>query len=250
MSKTPLIVISFLILTACSAAKLSKTELKPDNTTGVSIRDVLDRNFANNDFSIKKIEVGFNSDGEYSSFLAGIKFKFPSTWLITVRSNTGIEIVRVFIDRDSVWVNNRLQRKLYVGNCESFEKKFGLYPVMLPMFLGDLICSEARATDMYQCNNKEIQFNDRLGDFNIENTISCSDRKIERLIMKNGSIEILSVRIEKSKRMNDIFYPERILLKSGKTKATLRIKALDFDLNKIESILFIPGKGYEREIMQ
>jgi hypothetical protein len=250
LSKTPLIILSFLLVTACSSTNLNKTVTKAENTYGVSVRDVLDRNFANNDFSIKKIEVGFSSEGEYSSFLAGIKFKYPSTWLITIRSNTGLEIVRIFIDRDSVWVNNRIQRKLYVGNCESFERKYGLYPVMLPMFIGDLLCSEAKATDRYQCNKEEIQFNDKLGDFDIDNTINCSDRKIKKSIMKNGSQEILSVRIEKSKKMNDNIFPERILLKSGRIKATLRIKALDFDLNKIESILFMPGKGYEREIME
>ena len=73
------------------------------------------QNITSRGFNIQKAEIEFNNQYGNQKFLASIKFEYPEKYLISLKSRTGIEGVRVFINKDSVFVNDRINKKLYIG---------------------------------------------------------------------------------------------------------------------------------------
>ena len=90
----------------------------------------------------------------------------PDKYLVSIKSNTGIEIARIYLTEDSVMLNDRLNKKLYYGSASDLKKKYGLTTAILPVIIGDYVndgksdeesqnCIDGRLN--IECSNKRYK---------------------------------------------------------------------------------------------
>ena len=88
-----------IIAGGCSVARKTVNTTIVTTTESKSILDITERqNISSAGFFIQKAEVEYNNQYGSQKFLASIKFEYPDKYLISLKSRTGIEGVRIFIN--------------------------------------------------------------------------------------------------------------------------------------------------------
>ncbi|MGD0341781.1 MAG: hypothetical protein ABSA76_08760, partial [Bacteroidales bacterium] len=113
MSGKPLILILLILLSGCSVIKTSKINTENNSAKSTDNTRIKELNLSNNNFFIKKIDIEIKINGEKQKFMAYVKYKTTGQWLLSLRSNTGVEAIRAWVTADTLLINDRLQQKLY-----------------------------------------------------------------------------------------------------------------------------------------
>ncbi|MBE0654758.1 MAG: DUF4292 domain-containing protein, partial [Bacteroidales bacterium] len=119
MQKTVVILVVLLLVTNCSVSKFKAKERSGtyDYEAGsLEVNKLEDYNLTNLSFYIQKADIEVISRGGKESLLASVKYRFPDSYLISLRTRTGIEAARVLIRSDSVFINDRINRAMYYGS--------------------------------------------------------------------------------------------------------------------------------------
>jgi hypothetical protein len=247
LSNKPLIFILLLLLSGCSVIKTGVTG-KTDLFT--NIKETRDGNLSCGDFNIIRADIAADINGEKQKFLASFKYEFPDRWMISLRSNTGIEAVRAWITVDTVLINDRLHKKLYYGSGSIIKKKYGVPVYAIPVVFGDLIESGSGSTDSTRCING---MQDIIGEFNNlkeELRINCREKKVTSCRIRNyGKGEIQFV-YSKFKKIGKKEFPGKIVISYPEENINIELSIRKIDLNGVENMNFIPGKGYERILIK
>jgi hypothetical protein len=242
-------VVLSVFLSGCSVSRKSGStaretvkEVYDDNSVGSVIRN----NISKENFYIQKADIKVTQDNISARFIAGIKFRKPDTLLISVRSRTGIEAGRAFITKDTILLNDRINKKLLIGNPEIIEAKYGIDPIFIFAVLGDIIVDEKELKEPLDCKKgifrKEFEINNR----RVEYTIDCSKKKVVTAYFE-GDIKTGNITIDYGNIMisDRIRYPQRIEITDD-----LRSLNIILEIKKIESpwdgkIEFVRGTGYK-----
>jgi hypothetical protein len=250
LSGKPLILILLILLTGCSALKTSKTKQEYISTRTSDINKIRSQNLSVSDFNIKKAEVEINTGGEKQKLLASVKYKIPGLWLISLKSNTGIEVARAFITKDTILINDRLHKKMYYGNISVMEIKYGIPFIALPVLFGDFIERGIYSADSTRCiegkNIKTIELNK----YKTEYFISCRENKIINSKINNDKKREILIAYSKIKTNENKKYPTIIVLRYPEQECIIEIKIRNIDFTNIEKIDFFPGKGYENILLK
>ena len=242
-----ILLISF---TGCSALKTSKTKPEYISTRTPDIEKIRSQNLSASDFNIKKAEVEINIGGEKQKLLASVKYNVTGLWLISMKSNTGIEIARAFITKDTLLINDRLHKKTYHGNISAIEEKYGIPFIALPVLFGDFIESDIFSADSTICiegkNIKAIKINR----FKTEYCISCREGKIISSKIKSPEKSEILINYSKINTIDNKKYPARIVIRYPEQNGIIEIKIRNIDFNNVEKIGFLPGKGYENILLK
>ena len=240
-----------IVFSGCSAVKTGKTRIINKSLISKdNIGETRKNNLSNNDFNVQRAEVVSNVNGDEQKFMASFKYKLPGIWLISMKSNTGIEAARVWITADTVLINDRLHKKLYYGKSSSLEKKYGIPVKAIPVLIGDFIEAEKMINDSIQCIegiNEEVA---KFENFKVEYLISCRENKmISTKILNPGKSDIL-ISYSKIHKIENKKFPAKIRINDSEEKIVIVIQIRKIDFSKIDKMNFIPGKGYEKVLIK
>jgi hypothetical protein len=238
----------------CSVSRRQTTKNKisgeaPD--VGIICQSLLDQNITDRSFYIERAEFTVRSSEGEKSGLGTVKFLMPDKFLISLKSHGGIEFARIFLTGDSIMVNDRFNKRLFYGSASYLKNKYGLTTSILPVVLGDyendekLDCSKAR------CEENKWNVNGTVKGLRINYVVDCvlgktilaipEDRWNESLLQISYSDFLIS---------DNISIPGRIEIKEIESNTTIEIQIKKIVLPWDGSIEFIPGKQYEKILLQ
>lgn len=224
---------------------------QPSAENAYNIKNAKNSNLTAYDFNIKRAIIELNNENEKQKLIANIKYRRPGNYLISMRNRTGIEAARIFISRDTILINDRINRKLFYGSAEYIKNKYGLTIDAIPLLLGDFILDSASYSKEDKCINGKLSFTKLLEDRSITGKINCSNYKILSAMFKDkaGRNEIIMDYSDFSEN-NGIIFPRSINLSDGDGKLSLSISLSDVELGVNDIINFIPGSGYEKVLLK
>ncbi len=249
MQKINLLFILIVFCSGCSA--LRKGEIRNIDTNEKLSYDnfyegLKSQNLSRKSFFIQKAEIEISNYGESKKFLASIKFKYPDIYSISLRSKTGIEAARIYILKDTVLINDRINRKQYSGSKSYYKEKYGLEDSILPVVFGDYIEKEISKNNKAECLNGNLNIDYFIEGILVSYTIDCKKKKCINAILEN----------EQNKNKIDLNFSD-FLINNGKYnpgKIEVRVSGKDvkvsIKIRKIDNfwdgnIDFIPGSNYE-----
>jgi len=251
LSKRSLILILLIVLSGCSAVNKGKTRMI--NTSLESRSDIGEtrkHNLSNNDFNVKRADVVLNVDGDEQKFIASFKYKLPGIWLISMKSNTGIEAARVWITADTVLINDKLHKKLYYGKSSTLEEKYGIAVRAIPVLMGDFIEADRKIDNSIDCIEGVDEEVAQFENFRVEYVISCRENKILESKILRPDKNTMRINYYKTKKDGNQKYPTKIIFTDSEANNIMEIKIRDIDFNNIDKLGFIPGKGYEKVLLK
>ena len=182
-----------VILGSCSVFRKSENRSKAlTSATGKNI-DIVNNNISNNSFFIQKASVTVSENNVTNRFLATIKYKLPDSILISVKARIGFEAARIFMTKDTLIINDRINRKVRVGNPQVLKKKYGIEPAYIFIVLGDFIIARESMDLPVNCRNGLYGDKFIVGEREINYVADCRKRKIVNASfegdIKTGSID-------------------------------------------------------------
>jgi hypothetical protein len=247
LRKIVLIYLIAIFILGCSVFRTKSTsEKETDNVKNgnILLEEVIKQNITERGFFIQKADVEFTAEGEYQKFIVNMRFVYPDQYLISLRSKSGIEAARIFITKDTVLINDRINKILYFGKPGDLEKRFGISYTILPLLMGDFIGSKVGEANSQLCKEGLTEGNCVVSGMKIKYLIDCNKKKL------------LKAQVEDNLRRNFIFIdyssyfntenrliPSKINLEYNQNKIAIKIEKIESPW--VGTIEFIPGNRYD-----
>jgi hypothetical protein len=234
-----------LILNSCSVFKLANSDKERVDKNG-NLEIVKNSNMTANDFFISKIEIVVSGEQEREIYFGSIKYKSPDNYILSIRNAIGIEAVRIFLKNDSIFINDRINKKLYYGSDKDLEKKFRIKLIFIPVLLGDFISERFSEVATYDCDKGFIEYISYFNSHKIRYIIDCKKSKVIAAMYLNDRDEIeMSLEFSKFIKKSNIIYPGVIEIEdiSKKIKVIMEFKKIEYPWKG--HFEFIPGNKYE-----
>jgi hypothetical protein len=246
-----LIAVSALV----SGCKLSETGRKSTITNELSSEvneDIVIRgNLTNQNFTIQKAEIEINNEGKKVNILANIRYQKEGEYLISMRSRNGIEGVRIFLTKDTLLANDRINRRLYYGSTGYLTQKYGISVPAIPIIFGDLIIEKKDSLVIIDCRDNRDKIERFIEDKKIVYIIDCKLAKIINAQYNSGNsengIDMMFSNFYSSGKYN---YPGTIKIKDFKGETVIKIEIKKIEMTEEESLKFIPGNNYEKILLK
>lgn len=178
-----IVYILFCILSlsiGCSVAKkasapgvVKESGIKPAR----SLQSVINNNISNYDFYIQRADIVLQQEDFTVRLNAAVKFRKPDSLVISVKTKAGIEAGRALVTKDTLIINDRINRSIIIADAKAVRSKYGIHPVYIFAVLGDLIIDEKERVTNNICSKggslqKFLTFDRR-----IEYTVDCNKSK-------------------------------------------------------------------------
>jgi hypothetical protein len=254
LRKIVILIILFVFCSGCSLLKNRTIRDNLQNSEGIincQYFKIRSQNISLNSFFIEKADVFFKSQDNSQHLLASIKFKVPDKYLISLRSKTGIEAGRIYITRDSIFINDRINKKFYYGSSLFLTKKYGISGSWMPIVMGDLISPALRDTSDSKCIKGTRIIETSVKGYKLKYLADCTLFKVISTEIE-GTVEKESVNLffDKFKAINFRLYPKRIKIEDNKRNFFVTLSIVRILTDWKGEIDFIPGNRYERIPLQ
>lgn len=244
------LIILLLILNCGCTAKRIVSERSPgsdEESIERIISAVRKNNLTLEDFFIEKANLLLTRDDKTTKILFSVKFIKPDKYLFSIRNTTGIEGARIYVTKDTVLINDRIEKRLLYGKPKDLEKISGLPYFIINIALGDLFfCENIGIIKSERINNQVIltqQCQGRLWNTVIDPKIG----KVKSVIFSTG-IKEETIAINYSKfggKGNHM--PMVVELKDLARNINAKVKLERMQIPWSGEIEFLPGKGYNKE---
>jgi hypothetical protein len=211
---------------------------------------VLRNNLSEDSFYIEKASVKVNVNGESNKYLFNLKYVKPEEFLISIRSNTGIEGARVHITKDSVLINDRIGKRIIIGNLKDIDRISGFPYILFKILFGDLVLIGTKEKpDITILSNSVViveTYNGKIMKLTLDPVIN---KVISATVITGTRREELTVdysRFDKSPK----HIPRVIIVKDMNRNFVAQINIEKIQLSWNGEIEFIPGKGYSKETIK
>ena len=250
MQKIVFILLIVILTSGCSVLKRnadSNNRLFDYITSEKTIESVEKQNITAHSFFIQKAELNIQTqDGVIEKLFGSFKYESPDKYLISIKSRTGIEAVRVFISKDTVLINDRINKKMYCGSVSQMKHKYGISVSEIPIIFGDFIFDKTQDKIFANCTEGSMEIDTFLKGAKITYIIDCSKEKLKKASI-TGSL---------NRDVIDILYSGYLKYRTGIIPGAIQINDLQRRISigirfrKIETpwngkIDFISGKQYE-----
>lgn len=252
MQKVTVIIFIAYFLTGCSAARKSST-VSYEDKSGVTVyeKDLAERNLTNNNFYIQKAEIQFDNNGESVNLLATLKYQKEGKYLISVRTKSGLEVVRILLTNDTILANDRINKKLFRGSTLYLESKYGISFKTLPVILGDYIFDNTLKEEIVDCNNGKAEFYRYSGNKKIIYQINCKEKKVEVASFNSETGEgKIEVRLGDFTGEGNYVYAGTCEIIDNKSNSEIKIDIKKIEFNTDDNLKFIPGNNYEEILLK
>lgn len=239
---------------SCSVSRKQIRE-KRENDSGSAVlnicESIVNQNLTARSFYIEKAEFRIRNDEGEKTGLGTIKFLLPDRFLISIKSNTGIEIARISLTGDSIMINDRFNKKLYYGSSSYLRDKYGLTTSLLPIVFGDYVNDEKLNCNSINCNNGEISIDGLVKSLRVKYIVDCKTGK--SILTSPGDKErdnVLKISYRDFFKVNSINIPGIIEMSDGNNKTTIEIRIKKLVTPWDGTIGFLPGRQYEKIKLQ
>jgi len=237
-----------IIGTSCSVTRkgITKTSVISEITENSDIINLIEnQNVTNRKFFIQKAEIEFLKEGESQSFIASVKYDVHGSYLISLRGKSGLEAARIYITKDTILVNDRINRQLLSGKSDYTERKFGIPLALLPVIFGDLVSGNNKPDKELRCEESTINLERSVKGVNMRCIIDCDKGKLIS-VSREGSVNsgMSELKFGKFIRWEEGFMPSEIQI--NYMDSQLLIKILKFEIPWEGNIEFVPGNNYEQ----
>ena len=241
-----------ILLYACSSLKHTGKSVDSDIVSnGFKESEIIDLNITNNDFSIEKAEVIIIQEGRKQEFFISLKYKCEGIYLLSIRSKTGIEIERIFLDKDSIMINERIKKKLYYASSDYLLNKYGISVSALPLIFGDFIQNEETDSLFLTCKKGRGLAEGSILNRKVIYTIDCGYKKINNAQIRNEyDEENIVFFFNKFEKQNSLIFAKQIEIKNLLRNIVIRITIYKIKFEDINEIDFVPGRSYEKVLLK
>lgn len=210
------------------------------------LEDIQNLNISSKSFFIQKAEIELITKESTEKFVATIRFEYPDKYLISLKSRTGIEGARVYINKDSILINDRINKKMYFGDSFYFKRKYGLNQSFLPLIFGDLIIDQKTEDRNSVCSGNKLDLECVVKGVLLKYEVDCQKRKIILVNQTdNSSANGLEIKYEKFFKLENILIPGLVEVIENEFNTKIKIRISKVEYPWIGSVKFVPGKGYE-----
>lgn len=239
-----------IILTAgCSVFKNnigSDYRLSNGLNDGRLIESIEKQNITANSFYIQTAELEIITESGSEKLLGSLKFESPDKYLISIKSRTGIEGVRIFLSRDTVLVNDRINKKVYYGSANKMNLKYGISFSEIPVILGDFIFDTAQDNIITNCIDGSMDIDTYLKGTKLKYVIDCPKGKLRETIIINDLNKAgIAILYSDYLKQSSGFMPGLIQMNDLQRKIKIKIRIRKMVSPWEGKIDFIPGKQYE-----
>lgn len=245
--QTFILIIVFILGSGCSVLKRAgrSGNLGTNGSNSIILPEQLkNQNITNAGFFITKAELEVSGIDGNEKLICSIKYVYPDTYLVSIRNRTGIEAARIFLSNDTVFVNDRINRRLYFGSNKQMIEKYGFNQSVIPLIMGDYLTEDLVSSESEGCIGGLFKKQDRYNGLLINYTIDCRILKVIAAAIEKGNS--FNLEFSRFMRLENILIPEEIKIEDLEkmTKISIRIVRIEYPWNG--SIEFIPGSGYEK----
>jgi len=166
-----------IVLNGCAASRKNLNNEYSNESKSRLLMKVKDNNIGKESFTIQKISVNYDLNGEKRKLTGNLKHNNNGDILLSIRIPGGIEVARIYLDKDSVRINDRLNKIYRYGKADKIIGKFGLNYEDVYLLFGDLpeiFCE----SDIGLCENGISESRDRyFSSYSIRTKINCNEKK-------------------------------------------------------------------------
>lgn len=235
---------------ACSVSRVAERRYNGSAEymkEGMVLEDIKRQNLTANNFFIQKAEFKVLGQDESKNGLGSIKFEMPDKYLISLKSKVGIEVARIFINDDTILINNRINKKLYYGSTAYLKSKYGVTISFLPLLLGDYLNDEVYDNSKVNCVEGKFNIKGIISSMKINYVIDCGSGKSILAIPESTISETnLQIRYSDFLKTGEALTPGKIEISDSQSKTTIEIYIDKIDTRWEGAIQFIPGNNYEK----
>jgi hypothetical protein len=249
LQKVAIIVFLGILAGACSVTRKMRNEANPESnnaSSGNVLERVIKQNITSANFFIQKAEIELITQTDKKKFLGSIKFKYPDKFLISFKSRTGIEGARIYVNSDSVIVNDRINKKMYFGTAKNLKRKFGLNQDFIPLIFGDMVIENRFNEQTGKCVDNNLSVDCNVRGVTMNYNIDCKRSKINKIKLGNGNLkDNINIVFSNLIFLNGTLIPRIIELEDLQYDIKVRIKIVKTEYPWNGDVRFVPGKGYE-----
>ncbi len=253
MSVRKFLLLTLIIVSGCSVSR--KMTLMPPPAPVFAeaslLKQLVSSNITEKDFDIVKADIEVVSKGSGRKFLGSVKYRTNGEYLISLKHRTGLEAARIFISRDTVMVNDRIYRNLYIGSNDWLVKNYGIGTGLIPLIFGDYDGTMTEVVTLRDCSTGVSEIQGYVGDRELWYFIDCRTGKASAVTVsdKTGRNSV-RLSFDEYRKSGTFLFPGRISIEdiSGNSRINIVIGSVEFrDSQRLE---FIPGNNYEKIILK
>jgi hypothetical protein len=216
-------------------------------TSGQIIDSVISRNISGDGYFIEKADIQLFINGKKERYLVNIKFRNPDRFLISLKNAAGIEGARIFLTKDSVFINDRINSRIIVGKVSALESRTGIPVNFLNMVFGDFFIRDDGLESETERTNNQVVITNNNSKYTIKTSIDTNIGKVINVEIKNkyngekATLEFKNFTTGAKK------VPLLIKFDDNERKLGCNLRILRFQIPWHGEIDFLPGKGYTKE---
>jgi outer membrane biogenesis lipoprotein LolB len=241
-----LALVVLLISAGCGTVKNSSTfPDKGQRNAKEVLLNTSGKNITGAGFFIRKGKILTDNESGRTSLYFTMKYNAEGKYLISIRSKTGMEAFRVFLSKDTILINDRLNRKVLYGNGKDFEKITGIPAALLKISIGDFFYNKPVISGGDYCVNNEVKLSDYFQGLIVNSTIDCRTEKLKSIVVSTGSPDKYITIDYRKYREDNYSVPRRVEVNDPARRIKIVITIDKYVAPWVGEIEFIPGSGYK-----
>lgn len=237
-------------MTGCSVSKFrdqNSTVINDIDLKSIEVNDIKRQNLTSVAFFIQKAEIEIISREEKQKFLGTIKYNIPDSFLISLRSATGIEAARILITSDTILINDRVSKTLFFGAQVDGRKKYGFSNILLPVLFGDVIINQKKEPMISECENGISDLESFVDGCKVNYSIDCKKNKsISLAITRDIDNKPVYIKYDDFGSFAGISFAKRVRINGLNNFEIISIKFSKIEVPWKGNLEFIPGNNYEQ----
>jgi hypothetical protein len=204
-------------------------------------------NVSDSSFFIEKADMILRFNDKTTRFIFSVKHEKPDRYLLSLKSSSGLEGARVYLTRDTLLINDRLNRKLLSGKAKDIERTLGIPYDFINLIFGDIITIYDTADIAIERSADKVVISQPLKSMTLTTIIDFDILKPESAVFLNSEkSEVITLKYSKHLK-TDKRLPGVVEVKDSVRNLTAKIRFYRIQIPWYGKIEFIPGKGYTKE---
>ncbi|MFN8241976.1 MAG: DUF4292 domain-containing protein [Bacteroidales bacterium] len=247
MQKLIFYTLALLLLASCATTKKTSggTEELNIHKRDSLLGKTLLKNVSFDGYFIEKGRISSSGQEGRISLFFNMKCQAKGVYMISLRSFAGLEAFRVYIDKDTVLVNDRLNQVLLKGDPVDFEKITGLPFELLNIITGDFFPGKSLDEKSNGCRNGVTKYSGYLRGLLLDYEIDCNKSKVRSLKIGTGVGERNITLNYSGYRSMGKMVPRKVNIVDELRRVKITLKIEKISNPWFGEINFTPGKGYK-----
>jgi len=228
--------IILILVTGCTVSR----QITSDKDNNFDINKILLNTYSKNltdiGFYIQKGRLTVKEGKRKINLYYSIKYKRENIYLISIRALNGYEAVRIFLNNDTILVNDRINNELLYGKNTDFERLTGIPAEFLKVCVGDILNYSKGIISDVNINGGEVVIKGYINGLEITTEIKMANISNE---------EEISVEYKNFKGENHVI-PKDIRIYDSQRKVELKMRNLKYIIPWYGDIDFIPGLNFKK----